>query len=102
MASSSSAGSSNPLLGIQATEKLTKNNFALWRAQVLTAIRGARLEGYVTGKVDPPEAEIDEKQADKEVSNLAHEEWYARDQQVLGFIFVSVSKDVLTRIADAT
>ena len=104
MASSSSAGSSNPLIGIQVTEKLTKNNFALWRAQVLTAIRGAHLEGYVTGKVVAPAAEIDEKQADKvvKVSNPEYEEWYAQDQQVLGLIFMSVSKDVLTRIADAT
>jgi len=79
MASSSSAGSSNPLIGIQVTEKLTKNNFALWRAQVLTAIRGAHLEGYVTGKVVAPAVEIDEKQADKvvKVSNPEYEEWYA-------------------------
>jgi len=91
-------------MGIQVTEKLTKNNYALWRAQVLTAIRGARLEGYITGKVVTPEAEVDEKQGDKvvKVINPAYEEWYARDQQVLGLIFMSVSKDVLTRIADAT
>ena len=44
------------------------------------------------------------KQADKlvKVSNPAYEEWYAQDQQVLGLIFMSVSKDVLTRITDAT
>lgn len=65
MASSSSAGSPNPLLRIQVTEKLTKSNYALWRAQVFTAIRGARLEGYVTGKVVAPDDEIDEKQGDK-------------------------------------
>jgi hypothetical protein len=77
-------------MGIQVTEKLTKNSYALWRAQVLTAIRGAWLEVYITGKVVAPEAEVDEKQGDKvvKVINPAYEEWYAQDQQVLGLIFM--------------
>ena len=102
MASSSNVA--NPLFGVQITEKLNKANYALWQAQVLTTIRGSRLEGYITGKTGAPEAEVDEKGPDGKtvkVRNPAYEEWFARDQQVLGFLFTSVTKDVLSQIAAA-
>jgi hypothetical protein len=73
-------------------------------SQVLTAIRGARVEGHITGKIVAPNVEIDVKKGDivcKE-PNLEYEEWFARDQQVLGFIFTSVSKEVLGQIAAST
>jgi hypothetical protein len=35
------------------------------------------------------------------VPNPAYEEWYARDQQILGFLFTSVTKDVLSQITAA-
>jgi hypothetical protein len=35
------------------------------------------------------------------VPNPAYEEWYARDQQILGCIFSSVSKEVFTQITSA-
>ena len=57
MASSSST--SNPLSGIQVQEKLTRLNYAVWAAQILAAIRGARLEGYITGKTEAPAAKVE-------------------------------------------
>lgn len=105
MASSSSyATASNPLLGVQITEKLTKTNYVLWQAQVLTAIRGARMEGHITSKSIAPATEVEEKLADGKtikVPNPAHEEWFARDQQVLGLIFSSVGKEIFIQIAAA-
>jgi hypothetical protein len=59
MASSSS--SSNPLLGVQVMEKVTRQNHGMWSAQVLAILRGARLERYVNGKAIAPPEEIDEK-----------------------------------------
>lgn len=56
---------------------------------MLTAIRGARMEGYITGKTGTPDAEIDEKIADGKivkVPNPAYEEWFARDQRVHLFL----------------
>lgn len=85
MASSSNVA--NPLLGIQNTEKLTKTNHVLWKAQVLTTIRGARLEGHLTGKIVAPAAENDEKLQDgniTKVPNPAFEEWFARTNRFLG------------------
>ncbi|CAO2189421.1 unnamed protein product [Urochloa humidicola] len=100
---SSSYAPSNPLFGVQVTEKLNKNNHALWQAQVLATIRGARMEGYLTGKIPAPDAEIEEKQGEKTVKipNPAYEEWLARDQQVLGFIFTSITNTTrIVTIAD--
>jgi hypothetical protein len=97
MSSSSGAASSNLFFGIQVSEKLNKSNHALWRARVLTAIRDARLEGHINGKTGAPPTEIDAKQGEKTVQdpNPAYKKWFALDQQVLGFIFTSVTKEVL-------
>jgi hypothetical protein len=97
----SSSNPSNPLFGIKIEEKLNKNNHALWEAHVLAAIRGARMEGHISGKTRAPDAEIDGKDSDGKtikVPNPAYEEWYAQDQQILGFIFSSVSKEVFIQI----
>ncbi|XP_012702882.1 uncharacterized protein LOC101777117 [Setaria italica] len=102
MAPSSSV--SNPLLDVQIIEKLSKSKYTLWKVQVLTAIRGVRMEGYITNKIGTPPSEIDDKLPDGKITkvpNLAYEEWYARDQQVLGLIFSSMGKDALVQIATA-
>jgi len=82
MASSSAA--SNLLLGQPIAEKLTKSNHALWKAQVRAAVRGARLQGYLTGASQPPAAELVTKGADDKeirVPNPALEDWEATDQK---------------------
>jgi hypothetical protein len=40
------------------TEKLTRSNFNLWKAQVMPAIRGAQLEGLLDGSDAAPPKEI--------------------------------------------
>jgi hypothetical protein len=72
---------------------------------VLTAIRGARLEGHLNGKTVAPATQIEaeqKKEDDKakakiKIDNPAYEEWFAADQQVLGFLFSLLSRDT-TRI----
>jgi hypothetical protein len=65
----SSSSAANPLLGQPVTEKLTKSNHALWKAQIRAAVRGARLQGYLTGASKAPSAEVVVKGADgKEVT----------------------------------
>ena len=53
------AATSNPLVGIPITEKLSKTNYAMWEAQILAAIHGARLYRHLTGPTPAPSAEID-------------------------------------------
>ncbi|KAF8649470.1 hypothetical protein HU200_064314 [Digitaria exilis] len=58
---SSNSSYANPLLVTLITKKLNKTNHVLWKAHVLTAIHGARLQGHIVGKTDAPASKIDEK-----------------------------------------
>lgn len=97
MASSSSVH--NPLVGVAISEKLSQTNHAMWREQVLVAVRGSRLVGHLIGDLPAPLIEIDTKVDNKDVKvpNLAYE-WYAKDQQVLSFFLGSLGRDVLGQV----
>ncbi|WVZ83847.1 hypothetical protein U9M48_030944 [Paspalum notatum var. saurae] len=100
MASSSS--SSSPSLGPPVTEKLTRENFLLWKAQVLPAIKGARLMGILDGSVKAPPATIKITKDDKTtstISNPDYEQWVVQDQQILGYLLNSLSKEILAQVA---
>ncbi|XP_072149593.1 uncharacterized protein [Setaria viridis] len=103
MASSSSAPLSTPL-GPPVSDKLMRDNFILWKAQFLPAVRGAKVLVILDGSIpEPPqvlEVEVDGKK--KEVPNLEHDSWVGKDQQLLSYLVNSVSKEVLTGIATAT
>jgi hypothetical protein len=98
--SSSSTGLASTIFH-PVSEKLGRNNHSTWRAQVLATIRGARLEGYLTGVSKKPAVQIDDKDGDKTVRfiNPAYEDWLAFDNQVLSFLLTSVSKDLLVQVA---
>jgi uncharacterized membrane protein YgcG len=105
MASSSyTTSSANPLQGSSVSEKLGKTNHALWKVQVYAAIHGARLQGHLSGAAKKLDAEIavtvDGKTEKK--ANPAFEDWEAVDQQVLGFLLTSLSRDVLMQVARCT
>lgn len=97
----SSSAIMNPLVGIPITEKLSKSNHAMWRAQILAVVQGSRLAGHLTGAIPAPAEEIADKDAaGKEVMvpNLTFEEWYAKDQQVLSFVFGSLAQEVMSQV----
>ena len=96
MASSSStpAGSG---LGSQVPEKLTRENYLLWRAQTLPHFLGAGLYGYLDGSITAPEklAVVKDKDGkDQTIQNPAYDAWIRQDQQVLGHILKNLSSDV--------
>jgi hypothetical protein len=73
----------NPLLGHVVVEKLSKNNHLLWKAQVVSVVRGARLEGYLTGSTKMSDEFLITHEGDEvRTPNSAHENWVAMDQQV--------------------
>jgi len=85
------------------TEKLSKNNLGLWKLQVLPAIRGAMLEGFLDGSTAAPSKEIDVKHGDKTVkeANPEYASWVARDQQVLSYLLSNMTRDVMAQVAMA-
>ena len=81
MASSSSAAPS--LLSNQVSKKLTRENFLLWKAQVLPQIRGPGLYGYLDGSKPAPEPTISSTDKDGKtviVPNPLHTAWVGIDQ----------------------
>ena len=99
---SSSAASASPALGPPASEKLARDNYRLWKAQVLPAIRGAQLMGILEGKTSAPPQLIEVENAEKKkmiVPNEEYNKWLAKDQQLLGYLINSVAKDVLAQVA---
>jgi hypothetical protein len=80
------------------SEKLSQENYILWKAQVLATVWGACLYGYLNGTTDAPSKTIQVEQADKTIKiedNPAFAAWYAQDQQLLSFLLSAVSKEVL-------
>jgi len=97
---SSSAGAALPsTFGHPVTEKLTKSNYTLWKLQVLPAIRGAQLVGFIDGSSPAPSEEIATGTDGKKAPNPAYSAWLALDQQVFSYLVTSLSKDVLKQVA---
>ena len=74
----------------------------MWKTQILTAVRGSRLVGYLTGTIAAPPEQIDGKDAngkDTKIVNPAYDAWFATDQQVLSFVLGSLGREVLTQVA---
>jgi histone deacetylase 1/2 len=95
---STSTGAALPsTFGHPVTEKLTKSNYALWKLQVLPAIRGAQLVSFIDDSSEAPAQEIDTD--GKKTPNPAYSTWLALDQQVFSYIVASLSKDVLKQVA---
>ncbi|KAK1646191.1 hypothetical protein QYE76_063996 [Lolium multiflorum] len=90
---------SSPLPSQGTSEKLTRDNFLLWETQVLPAIRGARLMGFLDGTNKAPADKITVDDSDgkgrTEVSNPEYENWVQTDQQVLHYLLASLSKEIL-------
>jgi hypothetical protein len=105
--SSSSAheeGHSSSPFGHPVSDKLTRDNFVLWKTQFLPAVHGAKALGFLDGTIPEPrqvlEAEVDGKK--KEIPNPEHDSWVKKDQQLLSYLVNSVSKEVLAGITTAT
>ncbi|XP_034576869.1 uncharacterized protein [Setaria viridis] len=98
-----SSSSTSVQLG-QVFEKLTRDNYVLWKAQFLPTIRGAQLLGILEGKVPAPspilEVLLDDKK--KEVSNLEYDSWVSKDQQILSYLLNSITREVLAGVATTT
>ena len=95
-------------LGHTITEKLNRENFLVWRAQVLPHVRAAGMMGFLDGSQKEPDAEIRTEKdvaGKKEVTvaaNPEHAIWVTQDQQVLSFLIASLSREVLLQVSNCT
>jgi hypothetical protein len=89
-------------LGESVSEKLTGENFMIWRAQVMPAIRGAQLVGYLDGSIKAPETDIiskDDKGEEVQIPNPVYARWILQDQTVLGYLLRNMTREVLVQVA---
>ena len=101
----SSSGASQTNLSGQVTEKLTRTNYVLWRAQVTPQLRGAGVLGYADGTTPEPAKFLTTKDKDgKETSapNPLHPFWVREDQRVLGYLLSTLTKEVLLQVTTIT
>jgi hypothetical protein len=94
------------LFGTTVQEKLTSNNFLVWKAVVLPAVHGARMFGYVDGSIKAPaekiitETKVDGKKVQIEEDNPAYATWIEKDQQVLFYLLGTLLREVLVQVTD--
>jgi hypothetical protein len=70
----------------------------MWKAQVLSALRGAQKAHFLDTVVVPPSKTIVNKEG-KEESNTEYELWVAHDQQVLNLLLSTSTREILLQIA---
>jgi hypothetical protein len=83
---SSSMNVASSLYAGAISERLTKANLVMWKAQVMAVLHGVRLVGHIMGATRPPSQENDKTESGKLEPNPTYEEWFASDQQILGFL----------------
>ncbi|KAK1683096.1 hypothetical protein QYE76_043944 [Lolium multiflorum] len=89
-------------LGESLSEKLTGENFMIWKTQVMPAIRGAQLAGNLDGSIKAPEVELitkDDTGKELNIPNPAYARWIAEDQTVLGYLLRNMTREVLVQVA---
>lgn len=98
---SSSFAAATPLLGQTITEKLSKTNFPLWKAQVMPMLRGAQLQGYLDGTNVAPPAEIDGKVGEKatKMPTRSTSPGALSGAASARFLMTSLSRDVVAQVA---
>jgi hypothetical protein len=88
------------------SEKLTRGNFPLWHAQVLSSIRGAEVFEFLNPTAKPPAQYLPKKKPDDAeevpILNEEYSAWVAKDQQVLSYLLVSLSREILQQVSTAT
>jgi hypothetical protein len=94
MASSSLGLMSVPTLQ-PITKKLTHLNFLIWKALVLSALKGAQLFDFLEGKIKAPDCTLVVDDKKTEMHNPEFAIYVAKQQQVFNFLSSSLSKEML-------
>ncbi|KAA8515403.1 hypothetical protein F0562_018986 [Nyssa sinensis] len=90
------------------TVKLTKDNYLLWKTQVVPYLRGQRLFGFVDGSNPPPPITIPNPETatssdtTAEIPNPKFTTWYLQDQVVLSTLVSSLSEGILAQMVGLT
>jgi hypothetical protein len=89
---------------IPIAEKHSKSNYQLRRAQILPPIRVGQLDGLLTGADKMPAETIRVKSGGTTTKqpNLEYARWASRDQSLLGYLSLSLTREVLMGVTTLT
>jgi hypothetical protein len=73
----------------------------MWKAQVLSALRGAQKASFLKADAAPPLKTIADKDG-KQVANPEYDLWNAHDQQVLNLLLSTSSREILSQISSSS
>ena len=79
------------------TVKLNKDNYLLWKAQIMPYLHGQQLFGFVDGSVTPPSSFLPPVEG-VSLPNPLFTRWFQQDQIILSLLVSSLSEGVLTQI----
>ncbi|KAK6138122.1 hypothetical protein DH2020_028139 [Rehmannia glutinosa] len=96
--STGSTSSSFPVIQPQSqiiSSKLTENNFLIWRQQVLAAVRGYGLEGYLSGETSAPSKFTKDAETHLLSINPEYMAFQRQDQLLASWLLSSLSDSIL-------
>ena len=86
------------------TIKLTRDNYLLWKAQIVPYLEGQHLYGFLDGTTAPPSQTITvESNGETQVlQNLEFQHGHLKNQMILSAIISSFSEKILTHVVKCT
>jgi hypothetical protein len=82
--------------------KLSKDNYHVWKAQLIPFFRGQGLFGYLNGTIPIPPKEISMAETSSAISNLLYEHWQRQDAIIVAILFSTISENVLIQVVSHT
>uniref|UniRef100_A0A2N9GIZ9 Reverse transcriptase Ty1/copia-type domain-containing protein n=1 Tax=Fagus sylvatica TaxID=28930 RepID=A0A2N9GIZ9_FAGSY len=85
-----------PVVHHLVTIKLTRENYLLWKAQIVPYLRGQHLFGFLDGSRPAPSPFLDGSSQSE--PNPAHQAWLIQDQMILSALISSLSENILAYV----
>jgi hypothetical protein len=89
-----------PVIHHLVTIKLTRENYLLWKAQIVPYLRGQHLFGFLDGSRPAPSPYLDGSSPPE--PNPAHQAWLIQDQMILSALISSLSENILAYVVKCT
>jgi hypothetical protein len=82
--------------------KLSKDNYHVWKAQLIPFFRGQGLLGYLDGTTPIPPKEISVTATSTITSNPLYEHWQRQDAIIVAILFSTISENILLQVVSHT
>ena len=81
------------------TIKLTKDNYLLWKAQIVPYLKGQKVFGYVDGTVlMPPQTILASSDGTITIPNPTFMHWVQQDQMLLSALISSLIENLIAQV----